>query len=409
MELAQFLESQIDTLQFLPPRCQKIVEIYLDGLVRGHKKSVKGIIREFQLHFTTQFLLTHLKQLPAYSSPLKQHIYRQIRLKVDRRSKFFLAGDDTSHRVYGKKIYAAGIQYDHALNAFINSIKLVDLIVSDLKDRVLLNDFKVYMPKSFVATHSWQGYQFRSKIDLLSELMICMIQTMNEVAVPKKTIWVLVDSWFSSGKFEKRIRDVGANYVLQVKKDRRIRLFQTWMRIDQYFERYKSAHYFTAQPDKKKIFYKEAILDVSKFGRRKVIAFKEEQEKEWRYFVISELKLTAKTAYKYIKRRWLVETMHRETKQFFGLEATYSGRAKYLIAHYLCSYYGWLLFQWYKWQIAADQDYTSTEELWMQYIQERRRQEKGNLQFFLGKPKIPRRPLQKNVKFKNKKIPVEAI
>ncbi|MHA1130385.1 MAG: transposase [Candidatus Helarchaeota archaeon] len=81
---------------------------------------------------------------------------------------------------------------------------------------------------------------------------------------------------------------------------------------------------------------------------------------------MSKLKLTAKTAYRYLKKRWVVETMHRETKQFFGLEATYSRRADYLLAHYLCSYFGWLLFQWYKWQIVANQDCTSTEKLWMQ-------------------------------------------
>jgi len=60
--------------------------------------------------------------------------------------------------------------------------------------------------------------------------------------------------WFISGKFQQRIRDVGANYVLQVKKDRRIRLFQTWLRMDQYFDRYKAAHYFTIPAEHKKVF-----------------------------------------------------------------------------------------------------------------------------------------------------------
>lgn len=409
MTLTQFIETQISSLSTFPQQWQRIVQIYLDGLIRGHKKSITGILREFQLHFTTQFFLTRLKRLLAHSSSFKRHLALQIRSQVDRRSTFFLAGDDTSHRVYGKKIYGAGVQYDHALNAFINSIKLVDLVASDLKDRVFLTDFKVYLPEKFVATHSWRGYRFRSKIALLSDLLISMVQTLHEAMVPKKNIWVLTDSWFSSGKFQQRIRDVGANYVLQVKRDRRIRLFQIWLRMDHYFARYKSAHYFTTPAEHKKVFYKEAILDVSKFGRRKVLAFKEEQEKEWRYFVVSELKLSAKTAHKYLKKRWLVETMHRETKQFFGLEATYSGRADYLIAHYLCSYFGWLLFQWYKWQIVANQDCTSTEKLWMQYIQERRKQEKDTLSVFLDNSNMPRRLLQKKVKFKNRKIPVEAI
>lgn len=409
MALTKFIEAQIASLSFLPQRWQRTMQIYLDGLIRGHKKSITGIIREFQLPFSTQFFLTFLKRLPAHSSSLKRHVALQIPTHLDRRSKFFLAGDDTTHRVYGKKIYGAAVQYDHALNASINSIKLVDLVACDLQDRVFCNDFTIYLPKKFVETHSWRGYRVQSKIDLLSTLLLQMAHTLHDAAVPKKAIWVLVDSWYSSGEFQKRLRDVGANYVIQVKKDRRVRVVQNWLRIDHYFARYRPLHYFTTPTEHKKIFYKEAILDVSKFGRRKVLAFKEEQEQDWRYFVVSELKLTAKTAYKYLKKRWVVETMHRETKQFFGLEATYSGRAEYLIAHYSCAYYGWLLFQWYKWQLAADQKNPSTETLWMQYIQERRRQEMGSLQLVLDMPHSSRRPFLKIGKFKNRKIPVEAI
>ncbi|MFX1293868.1 MAG: hypothetical protein ACFFD2_03265 [Promethearchaeota archaeon] len=62
--------------------------------------------------------------------------------------------------------------------------------------------------------------------------------------------------------------------MLQVKKDRRIRLFQTWLRIAQYFARYQAAHYFTPPGENKKVFYREAILDGSKFEQRKVLAFR---------------------------------------------------------------------------------------------------------------------------------------
>ncbi|MHA1360288.1 MAG: hypothetical protein ACTSRC_19375, partial [Candidatus Helarchaeota archaeon] len=114
MTLTQFIETQISSLSIFPPQWQRIVQIYLDGLIRGHKKSITGILREFQLHFTTQFFLTRLKRLLAHFSSFKRHLALQIRSHLDRRSKLFLAGDDTSHRVYGKKIYGAGVQYDHA-------------------------------------------------------------------------------------------------------------------------------------------------------------------------------------------------------------------------------------------------------------------------------------------------------
>jgi len=128
--------------------------------------------------------------------------------------------------------------------------------------------------------------------------------------------------------------------VLQLKKDRRIRLFDKWFRIDKYFEKYKKWHYFTYGGKEKKVYYKKATLDVSKIGRRKIFMFKEENEKKCKYYMASDLKITAKTAYRHIKRRWSVETMHRELKQFFGLKANYSGRENYLLAHYIISYFG---------------------------------------------------------------------
>ncbi|MBD3227488.1 MAG: glycosyltransferase, partial [Candidatus Lokiarchaeota archaeon] len=89
---------------------------------------------------------------------------------------------------------------------------------------------------------------------------------------------------------------------------------QTYSNYEIIFENYKKEHYFTYKKENRKIYYKEAILDVSKIGRRKVFRFKEENVEGYRYFITNDLKLTAKTAYAYIKKRWKVETMHRELK-----------------------------------------------------------------------------------------------
>ncbi|MHA1381727.1 MAG: transposase [Candidatus Helarchaeota archaeon] len=109
------------------------------------------------------------------------------------------------------------------------------------------------------------------------------------------------------------------------------RLFDKWFRIDKYFEKYKKWHCFTYGEEKKKVYYKEATLYVSKIGCRKIFMFKEENEKKCRDYMASDWKISAKTTYRYIKRRWSVETMHRELKQFFGLKATYFRQEKLFI------------------------------------------------------------------------------
>ncbi|MHA1129561.1 MAG: hypothetical protein ACTSQQ_02025 [Candidatus Helarchaeota archaeon] len=64
-----------------------------------------------------------------------------------------------------------------------------------------------------------------------------------------------------------------------------------------------------------------------------------------------------------------------------------------MLAHYFCSYYAWLLFQWYKWQITGEQNYMSTEELWLQYIQESSEKKKIDSHHFLDTAKIHHLPL----------------
>jgi hypothetical protein len=53
------------------------------------------------------------------------------------------------------------------------------------------------------------------------------------------------------------------------------------MRVDKYFDLYKKARYFTHEGVK--VFYKQAILQVSELGRTKVFRLKEESEAKYKY------------------------------------------------------------------------------------------------------------------------------
>jgi hypothetical protein len=66
------------------------------------------------------------------------------------------------------------------------------------------------------------------------------------------------------------------NLWARLKKDRRIRLFSEWKRMDWYFERYKEERYFTDKQTGGMVFYKKAMLDVKGLGRVRVFAFRRE-------------------------------------------------------------------------------------------------------------------------------------
>jgi len=409
MSIIDFIDFKINSLGFIPLESLNIMRCYLDGLIRGNKKSVSGIVREIYPIYSIKSFLRHLKKLKGHQKSLKHHAFQQIIPKLDRCSKIIISGDDTTHQVYGKMIYGASIQHDHALNASINSIKLVDLVVSDLKERVLFNDFNIYLPKKFIEKYKLKGFQFLTKIQLLQELILYVVENLKFTNMPKKSIWVVTDSWYVSGEFDKSLHDLGVNSVLQLKKDRKIRLFDKWFRIDEYFEKHKKWHYFTYGKEKKKVYYKEAMLGVSKIGRRKIFMFKEENEKKCRYYMASDCKITAKTTYRYIKRRWSVETMHRELKQFFGFKETYSGRKSYLLAHYITTYFGWLLFQWFKWQNSKNKEKITTEKLWQQYISEMKNRNPYKQCPYRNKGQNMIHTKQKMKKFNKRKIPLEIM
>jgi len=78
MSITNFIDFKIDSLDFIPLDCLKIVRNYLDGLIRGHKKSVSGIIREIYPRYSTKNFLRHLERLKEYHKYLKQHAFQQI-------------------------------------------------------------------------------------------------------------------------------------------------------------------------------------------------------------------------------------------------------------------------------------------------------------------------------------------
>ncbi len=100
MSITDFIYEQLSKLKFIQPDHIEIFKIYLDGLIRGHKKSVTGINREFNHRFDIKTFLEYLKSFWNYSIPLENHIFQQIAPNLDNRSKTFVIGDDTTHMVY---------------------------------------------------------------------------------------------------------------------------------------------------------------------------------------------------------------------------------------------------------------------------------------------------------------------
>ena len=74
--------------------------------------------------------------------------------------------------------------------------------------------------------------------------------------------------------------------------------------------------------------------------------------------------MTAKTCYRYKKSRWNIEEMHRELKQYLGLENTCAWKKEPLLAHYTFVFFLWWLFERFRSEQGLD---VSFESLWWEY------------------------------------------
>jgi len=229
---------------------------------------------------------------------------------------------------------------------------------SSEKKRALDSDFRLYLPEKYVEKHP--GEIFRKKTQLAVELLEDKLRLYGS-RIPENMITLLADASYAVERVLSFSREKGISYVGRLKKDRRVRLFSRWMRVEEYFRRYREERYFTHEG--RRVFYKEAVLHVKGLGRVKVFAFREE-EGEPRYCVTSELRMTAKTCYEYRRLRWKIDEMHRELKLYLGLENTCAWKKESLIAHYRFVFTLWWMFQRFR---AEQRLKVSFEALWWEY------------------------------------------
>ena len=319
------------------------------------KKGVTAMLHSLNAGYHTSSILRTLKREQIKLNTLKRQRIMQNG-KFDKRRRYFLIIDDTAVRRYGRSVYGSG--YNHSGNAG-KVIWSNCLVTFQLREkRALDNDFRLYLPRKYVQKHPSEVFKKKTQlaVEILEEKLRLYGWRMHE-----NMITLLADASYAVERVLSFAREKRISYVGRLKKDRHVRLFSKWVRVEEYFRRYKEERYFTCEG--KRVFYKEAVLHVKELGRLKVFRFREE-ESEPRYYVTNKLKMTAKTCYEYKKLRWKIEEMHRELKQYLGLENTCAWKKESLIAHYRFVFLLWWLFEKFR---AEQRLKVSFEALWWEY------------------------------------------
>lgn len=227
------------------------------------------------------------------------------------------------------------------------------------KKRAIDNDFRLYLTEEYVKNHP--NETFKTKTELAVEIVEDRLNAYGG-RIPRNTVSLLMDAAYAVKPVLSPLRKKGLTYVGKLKKNRQIRLFSEWMSVSKYFEKHKNERYFTGEGTR--IFYKEAVLDLSEIGRVRIFRFREENESNPRYYVTDKLNMAVNTCYRYKKSRWSIEDMHRDEKQYCGLENTCAWKKEPLIAHYAFVFFLWWLFERFRIEQGLD---VSFEMLWWEY------------------------------------------
>jgi SRSO17 transposase len=310
---------------------------------------------------------------------LKSHRSGQFRTSLDHRRPVIIAVDDTLVPKRGKKIYAVKKCFDHGEARYVQAQTLVDALVKQ-GDTILGVSYRIVAPKPPEArgsspsrpggnpTPSSKDPDLHTKQELALDILNELVAELVQAGQPRNKIWVETDAWYPSEQVLRTIRQLGVKFMLALKKNSRVQLpdkrrmirqktqkrgrpikVLTWeLRIDQYFQRYRRAHYFTENATGSRIWYKSATVNLKSYGRSTVYAFHPTGADGWRYFLTPVGTTGAPRAWARYRHRWAIETMHLDLKQYFGLAKCKCRREKVVKGHVELVYGVFSLYRTYR-------------------------------------------------------------
>ena len=333
-------------------------------LISGRRTSRTACLKAGLWDLTDRQLQYSLEQAASRCQHLLPY-FEQRFWKWDRRCNHYISFDDTPNRRYGQKVYAAARQYDHGRNGAYWGNTLVDGVISS--NRLLALEFQAYLPRAYLERQGEPNPTVITKSQLMQTKAQHWRETLLVAGVPASKIWQTIDCWYASEEFTQEVRASGTNLLMGLKKNLLCNLFGTAVALDQVFAREQTWHYRTDPVSGTKVWFKTKVLNLFRHGRCRVFALRRGQEKRVRYYGTTHLKLSVEGLLGHLRAHWLVETLHEDVKQYFGLNGCYSGRQEMNEIHWTLSYCLVYLFRVLQTRLQAKGDRVTIHQLWDQY------------------------------------------
>jgi len=245
--------------------------------------------------------------------------------------------DDTVINKVGMKIEFIGKVFDHVIGRLVLGFKLLLLSYWDGKSLIPL-DFSYHNEKGKNKKYPFGLFKrqlkkrFSKKRDKKSagykrsqELSVDKIS--NSITMLKRAVkhgfipdYVLTDSWFSSAKMIKTIRELKKgiiHFLGMVKMDNRHYEYQGQeLNAKELRKKLKSK---MKRAKKLNIYYIEVIVNYSDIGLVKLLFTRFSKRSKWRLLLTTNLDLNFHQAIEIYNIRWSIEVLFKECKQLLNL------------------------------------------------------------------------------------------
>ena len=299
------------------------VKNYVGGLIALNKKTIKSISASSKEEKDQSNLNRFLTETDWNEDEVQNRYVKKINHQVKGKPVSLII-DDSLSRKTGKCIDEVQYHKDHASNGYVFGHQIVTALIMCMG--LLLPLFpKLYSKKT------------QSKIEFAKQLIE---YTSSKIKISQ----VIIDSWYVCNDiialcFKKEITLIGnikSNRVIQFEDEK-----SEWIKISKYYKNIsrKKKCFTTLIIDD--VIYKihSKIIKLKKVGFVRLVISRQwlEYKKKWSrpfYIICTDVKKSDIYVLREYKKRWSIETFHKDIKQYLGLEA-YQMRLKKGITRHL--------------------------------------------------------------------------
>lgn len=225
--------------------------------------------------------------------------------------------DDTPIEKSGKKMQWAGKFFNAAEQYYYHGYELVVLALARGRAAFPLNFIPKRSPKKKRKANKSKGSQ--NKLRLALKLIEAVLKQ------GLKARYIVFDSWYGAVWFLQKIEQLGLYWVTPAKRNRLFIYQGRKIKASSFVKMTLGADYYPWK----------FIAELPKYSLVGVVV--NYRCPQYEVLVTNDLSLSAEKVVRIYKKRWKIETLFREAKQHYGLEAFHNQNWCAIIAHFALS------------------------------------------------------------------------